>query len=135
MSGRAAKRRMSPLARRPSGSMTKPDGSTARSAPRLRRQPADTPAPDRTSGACTRAVEREPARALDEPPPPPVEPQPLVQRAHRIVEPRDLFEAAQRSGLREHDEGARVVVKEIPAADGREFAVPEEPDERKLAEV
>src|SRR2546426_10839941 len=70
-----------------------------------------------------------------EPPPPPVEPQPLVQRAHRIVEPRDLFETAQRSGLREHDEGARVVVKEVPAADGREFAVPEEPDERKLAEV
>src|SRR5256885_14988943 len=80
-------------------------------------------------------AEREAARALDEPPPPPVEPQPLVQRAHRIVEPRDLFEAAQRSGLREHDEGARVVVKEVPAADGREFAVPEEPDERKLAEA
>src|SRR3989454_9573663 len=67
-----------------------------------------------------------------EPPPPPVEPQPLVQRAHRIVEPRDLFEAAQRSGLREHDEGARVVVKEVPAADGREFAVPVE--ERPRAE-
>src|SRR3989441_2183964 len=80
-------------------------------------------------------VEREPARALDEPPPPPVEAQPLIQRAHRIVEPGDLLEATQRSGLREHDEGARVVVKEIPAADGRELAVSEEPDERKLAEV
>src|SRR5439155_11063462 len=73
-------------------------------------------------------VEREPARALDEPPPPPVEPQPLVQRAHRIVEPGDLLEAAQRSGRREHDEGARVVVKEIPAADRREERSRAEPE-------
>src|SRR2546430_2107613 len=38
-------------------------------------------------------VEREAARALDEPPPPAPEPQPLVERAHRVVEPRDLPEA------------------------------------------
>src|SRR3989454_1969959 len=38
-------------------------------------------------------VEREAARALDEPPPPAPKPQPLVERAHRVVEPRDLLEA------------------------------------------
>src|SRR5439155_26631054 len=38
-------------------------------------------------------VERKAARALDEPPPPAPELQPLVERAHRVVEPRDLLEA------------------------------------------
>src|SRR2546425_53 len=47
----------------------------------------------------TSHVEREAARALDEPPPPAREPQPLVQRAHRVVEPRDLLEAAHERTL------------------------------------
>src|SRR5207249_4750156 len=135
---------MSPLARCPSASMTNPDASTARSVSRFGRQPPESQTQNRSILSCTRAfhggiepddpnalavegqvppgpaphVEREPTCARDEPPSPPVEPQQLVQRADRIVEPGDLLEAAHRSGRREHDEGARVVVKEVPAADG-----------------
>src|SRR5213079_1152802 len=53
-------------------------------------------------------VERQPARAVDEPSPPASEANPLAGRADRIVEPGDLLEAAHGSGLREHDQGARV---------------------------
>src|SRR5262249_19705736 len=42
---------------------------------------------------------------------------------------------APASGLGEDDEGAGVVVEEVPAADGREFPVAEESDERKFAQA
>src|SRR5205807_4538264 len=66
----------------------------------VERQVPPRPTPD---------VESPAARAVDEPSPPASETGPLVDGAQRVVEPGDLLEAAHRSGLREDDEGARVV--------------------------